>query len=353
MRGHNAGKVLTVEARSGSHARPLRLDEMAKRRSQIPDRVAVEVLFRSDHTCCVCESKGKEVQLHHIDGNPSNNKSDNLAVVCLECHSRVTRSAGLGRGYRPSEVRKYKRSWEQRIADRRGIHKPTVRYRKELVTQVDLIVCEALACAPKNLQRAKELLELLYELHLWRGASDLDKRILEGLEHLALMSGLNSAQLGEVVAEQIWRMCWHFAGPKHVPMNKRDVGYVLRYIDALRTLAEFNSEYSRGRSTAQKIAAKAENFLEVGIWYRKIQIVDAAIGVYAGGLKTCFHGGTLEFPAGPEIFRKSIRKAINLVSENGVRWKRSCERLRRLLSKYSTAGSAARDVKQRSRGARN
>ena len=53
------------------------------------------------------------MQLHHIDGDPSNNGEMNLAVLCLDCHSRVTGDEGLGRRYSQAEVRLYKTRWEE------------------------------------------------------------------------------------------------------------------------------------------------------------------------------------------------------------------------------------------------
>jgi len=41
----------------------------------------------------------KDVQIHHIDGTPGNSHLANLAVVCLDCHSLVSGTRGLGRQY--------------------------------------------------------------------------------------------------------------------------------------------------------------------------------------------------------------------------------------------------------------
>lgn len=57
------------------------------------------------------------MQIHHIDGNPSNYAARNLAVLCLDCHSRVTGDEGFGRRYSPQEVARYKREWELLCAD--------------------------------------------------------------------------------------------------------------------------------------------------------------------------------------------------------------------------------------------
>jgi len=77
------------------------------RRPKVPHSVRVEVLVANRHTCCRCRRE-KAVQLHHIDNNPRNNSSDNLAVLCLDCHSRVTGTEGLGTRFSPEEVAAYK-----------------------------------------------------------------------------------------------------------------------------------------------------------------------------------------------------------------------------------------------------
>ena len=80
---------------------------MAKQRPPIPDNIAAEVLFASDRTCCVCQEKGKPVQIHHIDGNPSNNAVENLAVLCLDCHNETQIKGGFGRQLIPSVVTRF------------------------------------------------------------------------------------------------------------------------------------------------------------------------------------------------------------------------------------------------------
>lgn len=63
----------------------------------MPTALTDEILFLADHTCCICRTKDKDVQMHHIDGDNSNNTAFNLAVVCLDCHSKVTGDRRLGR----------------------------------------------------------------------------------------------------------------------------------------------------------------------------------------------------------------------------------------------------------------
>lgn len=81
-------------------------------RDKIPEAIAVALLVVNRHRCCICNIPHKHVEIHHIDGNNSNNVPTNLAVLCRDCHSRVTGDEGLGRRYSEEEVREYKRRWE-------------------------------------------------------------------------------------------------------------------------------------------------------------------------------------------------------------------------------------------------
>jgi 5-methylcytosine-specific restriction endonuclease McrA len=79
-------------------------------RPRIPQATADNLMFANDHTCCICRVKGKHVQIHHIDGDNSNNSVNNLAVLCLECHSKATGDEGLGRSITAGEIKEYKRT---------------------------------------------------------------------------------------------------------------------------------------------------------------------------------------------------------------------------------------------------
>lgn len=67
-------------------------------RKAIPNSKEKKVLVMSKHCCCICQAERiyKPVAIHHIDGNNSNNKLENLAVLCLDHHSMA--DAGLKKG---------------------------------------------------------------------------------------------------------------------------------------------------------------------------------------------------------------------------------------------------------------
>lgn len=139
---------------------------MVRQRTQIQKRLEAALLFENDHTCCICTERGKHVQIHHIDGDNSNNMSGNLAVLCLDCHSRVTGASGLGKKYSEFEVKKYKKHWEYVVRKKRKLvtrfdtaqpfkRREKEAFRFEIKKNVYMLV------AAQNLSRVKEILEFL------------------------------------------------------------------------------------------------------------------------------------------------------------------------------------------------
>lgn len=88
-------------------------------RYRIPADITADVLFLSDNTCCICRERGKSVQIHHIDENPSNNEIQNLAVLCLECHNSTQLTGGFGRSLTDKVIIKYRNDWIDRVRQRR------------------------------------------------------------------------------------------------------------------------------------------------------------------------------------------------------------------------------------------
>lgn len=85
----------------------------------IPKNVAADVLFSSDRMCCVCNIRGKSVQIHHIDENPANNAISNLSVLCFDCHEETMVKGGFGRKLDADQVIRYRDDWIARVGVRR------------------------------------------------------------------------------------------------------------------------------------------------------------------------------------------------------------------------------------------
>lgn len=58
-------------------------------------RIRQKILERDDYACQYCGFKAEKWQIvHHIDGNPNNNREQNLMVVCQMCN--LIEHAGMG-----------------------------------------------------------------------------------------------------------------------------------------------------------------------------------------------------------------------------------------------------------------
>lgn len=92
---------------------------MTKPRVVITSDISADVLFASDRTCCVCRERGKRVQIHHIDEDPSNNSLENLSVLCFDCHDETQIRGGFGKHLTAPVVKKYRDEWLLRVQQRR------------------------------------------------------------------------------------------------------------------------------------------------------------------------------------------------------------------------------------------
>lgn len=86
------------------------------KRPKMPDALRTEVLMANRHLCCVCQ-KG-HLQLHHINADNTDNRAENVAVLCLEHHAMATAPPGLTARLREAEVRRYKHEHEAACAVR-------------------------------------------------------------------------------------------------------------------------------------------------------------------------------------------------------------------------------------------
>jgi hypothetical protein len=82
------------------------------KRPAVPKAIQSTVLLANRHACCVCQKP--RVQLHHVDGDRSNNDPANIAALCLDHHDMASMQVGLTKKLQPDQVRAYKIEWEKR-----------------------------------------------------------------------------------------------------------------------------------------------------------------------------------------------------------------------------------------------
>ena len=91
-----------------------------KNRIRIEDDLAARVLFKADHTCCKCRERGRPVQIHHINSDPSDNAESNLSTLCTLCHDETMITGGFGRKLNATLVLEFRNDWIQRVELRRA-----------------------------------------------------------------------------------------------------------------------------------------------------------------------------------------------------------------------------------------
>jgi hypothetical protein len=119
-------------------------------RAPISEDVAAKVMVAHDRTCCVCQVRGKRVQIHHIDEDNSNNLEANLAVLCFACHDLTMIKGGFGRSLGAAQVTQYRDEWVERVA---ALKKKA----DELLLQRQVGVIEAANKGPQEWQRPGDI----------------------------------------------------------------------------------------------------------------------------------------------------------------------------------------------------
>lgn len=76
-------------------------------------------MFQHDRTCCVCNTPGLAVQIHHIDEDPTHHEMNNLAVLCLQHHDETQVRGGFSRRLKAADVVRNRDDWIRRVQARR------------------------------------------------------------------------------------------------------------------------------------------------------------------------------------------------------------------------------------------
>jgi len=82
-------------------------------RKRLPTEIETLILTESRRRCCICyaldgDDSEKKGQIAHLDQDPSNNDSNNLAFICLDHHDQYDSQTSQSKNLTISEVKQYK-----------------------------------------------------------------------------------------------------------------------------------------------------------------------------------------------------------------------------------------------------
>ena len=131
---------------SDDHAR----DRLKKRRP-VSSLLSKKLYQEADNRCPFCGIADVAVlEIHHIDGDPSNNQIENLILVCGNCHSKITRGE-----ISPADVHAKKKEmvWAHRMPPRRAEKSPMQSVNVNAVSVSDSIIANTVTFDRKRSPR--------------------------------------------------------------------------------------------------------------------------------------------------------------------------------------------------------
>ncbi len=227
-------------------------------RKAIPKSKEKKVLVINKHSCCICQEERvyKPVAIHHIDGNNSNNKIENLAVVCLDHHSMADAGLkkgklGSGKKLMPSHVKEYKKLWEAKVNLTSKVEKRKFPlYQKKLLqilyqfeinkTKNEILV---LSDSDKRLTEKFDYFDKLFFEEL-TGEIHLRKFLLDAYHDLVVPGWIfEDRNKTKLLAKAVPGLFGHLGNPDWVPMDRSDRQLLIKALNVLETLASFAGEF--------------------------------------------------------------------------------------------------------------
>jgi hypothetical protein len=219
------------------------------RRHKVPSRTETEIMWRSDRLCAICHLPGKAVQIHHINGDPNDNREENLCLLCLEHHNEASSASHIAKGLSPPLVRKYKEDWERSVRIRRLSakgKKPRFTIKRELMLLEITRIISTIASLKANEQKeVSRLFRQLSYLNLLSGAKTPD--LLDAFDDLVVDVAFEKEETGIKLSSAITDMFLHLAGPEFVEITPRNVKELKQAVDVLEYLGDMSTIEGRTR----------------------------------------------------------------------------------------------------------
>lgn len=123
---------------------------------KIPDDIQAEVIFKSNRECVVCDNHKRGDHIHHIDGDNSNNKFENLAFLCFDCHNEASLTGSLRKKLTPKTVIKYRNHKYHVVALERENSLKLFNSSVNVLTTEDLLIASKNAIIIIEIEKLKE-----------------------------------------------------------------------------------------------------------------------------------------------------------------------------------------------------
>jgi len=232
-------------------------------RKLISSKIEREILFRNEATCCICGKSN--VQIHHIDGNHSNNQLINLAVLCLDHHNQASSISSMTRGLKPSLVRKFKIDWEGRISRKRQLVRQNISKNKDEQTFIKFEIKRLVYSLPAYPDK-KSTNSTIEQIYQWSVFEATTKDILKAFDYIHWF--LKDSQIA-ILLDRLWEFFWQFVGPKDVPMGENDEKNIISTIELIGNLGRQVVIIEQNPRVFNNLFSVMKNFQDVASWYHK------------------------------------------------------------------------------------
>ena len=258
-------------------------------RPKVPNQVEAQILFSNRHTCCHCRERNKDVQIHHIDENNKNNKLYNLAVLCLDCHSKVTGVRGLGKKYSKLEISKYKQEWESIVKKQFGHSKKRIhkipKIEKQLFTfEIRRLIYEMMALDDKKKSLIQEKFELLLNIAIFE---DLQSEIIDDLKIPFSLVSDSTTNKPILLAKYLPQFFDYLSEDQEEGLDAKEVEDMIEAIDTLDYILLFSVEENKNSEILNTIINSLIEFIKISIAYENNKIFKKSMKVLRSVKESC------------------------------------------------------------------
>lgn len=250
-------------------------------RKKLLKRLDRRILVINKHCCCICGKDGiyKDVLIHHVDGNNSNNRIGNLAVLCLEHASMADAGLkkgklGSGKKLTPAEVREYKKFWERKVSIENKIERrkfPLYQAKHlEILYKFEIgKVKNEILSLDDNDKRLRGKFDYLFQFAVEEFLSGLKLRtfLLDAYNDIACQR-IDDNNIPKFLSESIVNLFGHLIGPGLVEMDAREKRLFVRSVSTLGTLASFAAEFNPNTNVLRSVCRTFREFSEIVARYK-------------------------------------------------------------------------------------